>query len=484
MSYLDLPDFLQTLAAKGLLQRIEAEVDPFLEITEITDRVVKQGGPALYFSRVKGSPYPLVINTFGTMERMALALGVTTPDEVARRIREYLDLPHTIGGTFGEKLRALPGVSQAVRFLPKTLNSAPCQEIVEPDPDLGALPVLHCWPQDGGRFITLPLVFTKDPVTGRRNCGMYRMQVFDEKTTGMHWHVHKDGARHFRNHQAEGGGRMEAAAALGGDPAAIYAAAAPLPPDIDEMIFAGFLRKQPVEMVKCRTVDLEVPARAEFVLEGYIDPTEKRQEGPFGDHTGYYSLPADYPVFHVTCLTRKKTPVYPTTIVGRPPMEDCFFGKATERIFLPFLQLLIPEITDLNLPLEGVFHNCAVVSIKKSYPGQAKKVMYALWGLNQMMFTKMIIVVDEQVDVHDMSMVWWKVFNNIDARRDVVMAEGPLDALDHASPLPHLGTKMGIDATKKWPAEGHTREWPDDVRMKREVVELVSARWREYGFTE
>jgi len=483
VSYQDLQDFLRALKDKGLLKTIEAEVDPVLEITEITDRVVKNKGPALYFSRVKGSPYPLVINTFGTMERMAMALGVASLDEVARRLQEYLDLPHAAGGNFLEKLKALPRAAEAVKFLPKTIKKAPCQEVVEMEPDLHTLPALHCWPQDGGRFITLPLVFSKDPLTGRRNCGMYRMQIYDRKTTGMHWHLHKDGARHFRGYQA-GGERMEAAVAMGGDPATIYAATAPLPKDIDEMIFAGFLRREPVEMVKCKTVDLEVPARAEFVLEGYVDPAEKRLEGPFGDHTGYYSLADDYPVFHVTCITRKTNPVYPATIVGRPPMEDCFLGKATERIFLPFLKLLLPEIIDLNLPLEGVFHNCAVVSIRKRYPGQAKKVMHALWGLNQMMFTKLIIVVDEQVDVQDMSMVWWKVFNNIDARRDVVMVEGPLDALDHASPLAHLGTKMGIDATKKWPSEGHTREWPDDLLMKREIIDQVSRRWREYGFDD
>lgn len=481
LTYVDLRDFVRELEKRGQLQRIDAEVDPILEISEITDRVVKKGGPALYFSQVKGSPYPLLINAFGTMERMSLALGVENLEQIGDRIREYLKLPHLAGASFFDKLSALPLAADILKYLPKRVKSAPCQEIVDEAPDLNDLPILHCWPQDGGRFITLPLVFTKDPQTGRRNCGMYRMHVYDGKTTGMHWHLHKDGSRHFQKYK-ESKGPMEVAVALGGDPATIYAATAPLPEDIDEMVFSGFLRKSPVEMVKCRTVDLEVPAHAEFILEGYVDPGERRMEGPFGDHTGYYSLADEYPVFHLTCLTRKRNPLYPATIVGRPPMEDCFLGKATERIFLPLLQLVVPEIADLNLPLEGVFHNCAVVSIRKRYPGQARKVMNALWGLNQMCFTKMIIVVDEQVDVQDMPMVWWKVFNNIDARRDVVIMEGPLDALDHASPLPHYGAKMGIDATKKWPAEGHLREWPADLAMSKEVRDMVSRRWREYGF--
>ncbi len=483
MAYRNLRDFMQELEKKGLLHKVEAEVDPVLEITEITDRISKSFGPALYFSRVKGSPYPVLINTFGSMERMAMALGVQNLDEIGARIEEYLALPHVVGGNFMDKLLALPKVGEITKFMPKMVKKAPCQEVVEHDPDLNTLPILHCWPQDGGRFITLPLVFTKDPETGRRNCGMYRMHVYDGKTTGMHWHLHKDGSRHYHKYK-EKKGKMEVAVAIGGDPATIYAATAPLPKDIDEMFFAGFLRKEPVEMVKCKTVDIEVPAEAEFVLEGYIDPEERRMEGPFGDHTGYYSLADEYPVFHLTCMTRRAKPIYPATVVGKPPMEDCFLGKATERIFLPLLKLQLPEIVDMNLPLEGVFHNCAVISIRKSYPGHAKKVMHAIWGMGQMMFTKMIIVVDEHIDVQDMSTVWWKVFNNIDARRDVVVVEGPLDALDHASPLPHYGAKMGIDATKKWPSEGHTREWPDDIVMSPEIKDLVTRRWQEYGFSK
>jgi len=297
----------------------------------------------------------------------------------------------------------------------------------------------------------------------------------------MHWHLHKHGADHFRAHKRRGDRRMEVAVALGADPATIYAATAPLPAGVDEMFFAGFLRKEPVELVKCETVDLEVPAHAEIVLEGYVDLDELRWEGPFGDHTGYYSLADYYPVFHINCVTMRKNPIYPTTIVGKPPMEDCYLGKATERIFLPLLKLQLPEIVDMNLPLEGVFHNCAIVSIRKSYPGHARKVMHALWGMGQMMFTKLIIVVDEHVNPHNVSEVMWKVFNNIDARRDVVMVDGPLDILDHASPLPNYGTKMGIDATKKWPSEGHTREWPDDIEMSPEIKELVDRKWKSYG---
>jgi len=479
LPYKDLAHFARVLAERGLLKRISAPVDPELEITEITDRVVKEGGPALLFEKVKGSPYPVLTNAFGSYERMCLALEVDDLDDIAERIRRLLDVPDL--RTLADRLKALPLLKELSGVFPRRVKSAPCQEVVEEDPDLTTLPVLKCWPQDGGRFFTLPLVITKDPETGRHNVGMYRMQLFDAKTTGMHWHPHKDGAHHYQKYVRRGE-RMEVAVALGGDPALIYAATAPLPAMVSEYLFAGFLRRRPVELVKARTVDLEVPADAEFVLEGYINPGELRREGPFGDHTGYYSLADDYPVLHVQCVTHKRRPIYPATIVGKPPMEDCYLAKATERLFLPLLRLQVPEIVDLNLPLEGVFHNCAVVSIKKTYPGQAKKVMHSLWGLGQMMYTKLIIVVDHHVDVHDMSTVLWKVFNNIDARRDVVIVEGPLDALDHASPTPLYGAKMGIDATKKWPSEGHPREWPDDIEMTPEVKELVDRRWKEYGF--
>ena len=480
MAYKDLRDFINILEQRSLLKRIKTTVDSELEITEITDRISKTGGPALFFENVQGSPYPVIINAFGSMERMCLALEVDVLDEIGERIRQMLQPPDMDG--IISKLMALPKLSKLASYYPVSVKKAPCQEVVENDnPDLNVLPVLKCWPGDGGRFITLPLVFTKDPVTKKQNVGMYRMQVYDGKTTGMHWHLHKDGAYHFTQHLQQGSGKMEVAVALGGDPATIYAATAPLPRGFDEMLFAGFLRSEPVEMVRCRTVDLSVPAQAEFILEGYVDLLEKRLEGPFGDHTGYYSAEDFYPVFHLTCLTRRRDPLYPATIVGRPPMEDCYLGKATERIFLPLLQLQSPEMKDLNLPIEGVFHNCAVVSIKKQYPGHAKKVMNSIWGMGYMMFTKMIIVVDDSVDVQDMATVWWKVYNNIDARRDVVIVDGPLDVLDHASPAPNYGSKMGIDATKKWPEEGHRRPWPDDIIMSGEIKNLVNQRWTAYG---
>jgi len=480
LAYRDLRAFIAELEARGQLKRIKVEVDAELEITAITDRVVKQGGPALLFERVKGYEIPVLTNIFGTMERVCLALGTPDLDAAGRELCALLQ-PDALPVTFIDKIKALPKLAQLSSYLPKTVRTGPCKEvIVRTKPSLAGFPILKCWPGDGGRFITLPLVITKDPETGRRNVGMYRMQVYDEKTTGMHWHVHKDGAANYQASCARGR-RLEVAVALGADPATIYAATAPLPRGVDEFLFAGFLRKEPVELVRCETVDLEVPAHAEIVLEGYVDPEEKRLEGPFGDHTGYYSLPDYYPVFHIQCITHRRSPIYPTIIVGRPPMEDTFLGKATERIFLPLIRMSVPEIIDMNFPVEGVFHNCVVVSIRKSYPGHAKKVMHALWGLGQMMFTKLIIVVDQEVNVQDMSEVWWRVFNNIDARRDVVIVDGPVDALDHAAPLPGLGAKMGIDATRKWPEEGYTRDWPPDIIMSPEVEAAVSRKWAMYG---
>ncbi|WP_094550731.1 menaquinone biosynthesis decarboxylase [Petroclostridium xylanilyticum] len=476
MSYKDLQEFVQILEKKGLLKRIKVEVDAELEITEITDRVCKKGGPALLFEKVKGSKYPVLMNAMGSYERMNLALGVNNLDDIAQEIRELIKPSNYIG--FVNKVKAAPKLLQLVNIFPKKVSKAPCQEVVE-EPNLDTLPVLKCWPGDGGRFITLPLVFTRDPESGNINMGMYRMQVYDQKTTGMHWHLHKDGRENF-NRYKEKGNRMPVSVAIGADPAVIYSATAPLPKEISEYLFAGFLRKKPVEVVKCITNDIEVPAHAEFVLEGYVDLNELRVEGPFGDHTGYYSLKDKYPVFHVTCITHKKNPIYPATIVGKPPMEDCYIAKATERIFLPVLQMQNPEIVDINMPLEGVFHNCVIISIKKSYPGHAKKIMNTVWGMGQMMFTKMVIVVDHTVNPHDLSTVAWKVFNNIDAKRDVLIVDGPLDALDHSSPLPHYGHKMGIDATKKWPEEGHNREWPEDVEMSKEIKELVDKKWKEY----
>lgn len=480
MAYRDLQDFIRVLEEKRLLKRIKVEVDSNLEITEITDRISKAYGPALLFENVKDSPYPVLINAFGTYERLNLALEVNEIDDIAKDIESFMDVSSYLG--LINKIKSVPKLARLARIFPKKVDKAPCQEVVE-EPDLTKLPVLKCWPEDGGRFITLPLVITKDPETGLQNMGMYRLQVYDEKTTGMHWHLHKDGREIYEKYKKLGG-KMPVSVALGCDPATIYSATAPLPKEIDEMIFSGFLRKSPLEIVKCKTNDIYVPANAEFILEGYVNIDELKMEGPFGDHTGYYSLKDLYPVFHVTCITRRKNPVYPATVVGKPPMEDCYLGKATERIFLPLIKLQLPEIVDMNFPLEGVFHNCVIVSIKKRYPGHAKKVMHALWGMGQMMYTKMIIIVDEHINPHDLSTVAWKVFNNIDAARDVVIVDGPLDALDHASPLPHYGHKMGIDATKKWPSEGHTREWPDDIEMTPEIRDLVSRRWREYGFEE
>ncbi|GIM48195.1 menaquinone biosynthesis decarboxylase [Collibacillus ludicampi] len=481
MAYKDLRHFIEVLEKKGLLVRVREEVDPVYEITEITDRVTKKFGPALLFENVKGFDIPVLINTFGSYERMNLALEVHSLDEIGEQVKELIQPPTP--ASFLDKLKALPKLAELSSFLPKMVKHAPCQEVVITDePSLDMLPILKCWPDDGGKFITMPLVFSKDPETGKRNCGMYRMHVFDGKTTGMHWHKHKDGAHHFDKLKKSGKkGRMEVAVAIGADPAVVYSATAPLPPVIDEMMFAGFLRKAPVEMVKCKTVDIEVPAHAEIVLEGYVDLDELRMEGPFGDHTGYYSLADLYPVFHLTAITHRKNPIYMTTIVGIPPQEDAFLGKATERIFLPLLRTIVPEVVDMNMPLEGVFHNCVILSIKKRYPWQAKKVMHAVWGTGQMMFTKLIIVVDEDVDVHNLSEVAWRVFNNIDAKRDITIVEGPVDALDHASPMPLIGTKMGIDATKKWPSEGHHREWPNDIVMSEEIKRLVDEKWHRYG---
>lgn len=478
LAYDGLQDFINELERNGELKRIHVEADPNLEITEIYDRVVKSGGPALLFENVKGSPYPLLINAFGSYKRMAMALEVDELDDIARRIEKLLEVPDDMG--IMGKLKQLPRLFEVANCFPRRVSDAPCQEVVEKEVDLTSLPVLKCWPKDGGKFLTLPLVITKDYETGSLNMGMYRLQMYDKCTTGMHWHLHKDGAENYRRCAAKNG-HMEVAVALGCDPATIYSATAPLPRGISEFLFSGFLRNKPLELVKCKTLDLEVPANAEFILEGYVDANEKRIEGPFGDHTGYYSLSDYYPVFHVTTITHRKKPVYPATVVGKPPMEDCFIAKATERIFLPILKLMYPEIVDINLPLEGVFHNCAIISIKKSYPGHAKKIMNAIWGMGQMMFTKLIIVVDADVNPQDLSTTAWKVFNNIDARRDVVLMDGPLDALDHSSNLPHYGCKMGIDATKKWPSEGYTREWPDDISMDESIKKLVDEKWDSYG---
>ena len=478
MAYRDLRDFIRALEAHGELKRIPFEVDPVLEITEFADRAVKQGGPALFFEKPRGSSVPVLINAFASRRRMELALEVSSLDDIAARITELLAL-EAPQGLLG-KLKMLPKLAELGSYFPKRVSGGPCKEVIRRDNfSLLEYPILKCWPGDAGRFITLPLVFSRNPETGKRNCGMYRMQVYDDRTTGMHWQTHKQGAEHYRRLAARGERRrMDVAVALGCDPATIFSAILPLPPDVDEMLFAGFLRREPVEMVPCETCDLEVPAHAEIVLEGYVELGELRREGPFGDHTGFYSLADDYPVFHVTTITQRKDPIYPATIVGPPPMEDYYMGKAIERIFLPLMRLQLPEIRDIAMPAEGVFHNLMLVSIRKSYPGHARKVMHAIWGMGQAMFTKCIVVVDEDVDVQDVREVAWKALNNIDPERDIEFVLGPVDSLDHASRLPNFGSKMGVDATRKWPEEGFMRPWPEVIRMSEEVKRRVDELWR------
>ena len=481
MAYSDLREFIAALEKAGELKRIPFEVDPKLEMTEFADRSVKTGGPALLFEKPKGSSVPVLINSLASERRMQIALQVDKFQDIADRISDYLQMQMP-QGLLG-KLSMLPKLAEMGSFFPKKVSSGPCQEVVlrGDQIDLRKLPVLTCWPQDGGPYITLPMVFTKNPETGKRNCGMYRMQVYDERTTGMHWQTHKQGAEHYRRRFKAGETRMDVAVAIGADPTVMYAAILPLPPDLDEMMIAGFLRKKPVEMVQCLTVDLDVPANAEFILEGYVELGEKRTEGPFGDHTGYYSLEDEYPVFHLTCLTHRKNPIYATTIVGPPPMEDYYMGKAIERTFLPLMKMQIPEILDMCMPAEGIFHNLMLVKIRKSYPMQARKVMHAVWGLGQAMFTKCIIVVDEECDVQNYSEVAWKTLNNIDPQRDIEFVLGPIDSLDHSSRMVNWGSKMGIDATRKWPEEGFTRRWPDVLTLPAEVKARVAEMWKKAG---
>ena len=477
MAYNSLLDFVQVLEREGELKRIAHPIKAELEITEIADRVMKDGGPALLFENVVGKNIPLLINAFGSAKRMALALGVADVEDIAHEIAKLIQTRPP--KSWKDKFQLLGEMIKLAGIPPKTVQEGECQEIVIREPDLNILPVLTCWPGDGGPFITLPMVFSKDPVKGARNVGLYRMQVFNSRTTGMHWHLHKVGARQFHRQRA---GRFELAACLGGDPAMIYAATAPLPDQIDEVLFCGFLRKKGVELVKGMTVDVEVPANSDIVIEGYVDPAEPlRREGPFGDHTGFYSLADDYPVFHVTCITHRKNPIYPTTIVGRPPMEDAYLGKATEKLFLPLLRVTLPEIVDMNLPVHGIFHNLAIIAIKKEYPAHARKVMHALWGLGQMMFTKILIIVDHDVNVHDLSEVTWIVGNHIDPKRDTVFVEGPVDVLDHAAPALAYGSKVGIDATRKWRSEGFEREWPDAIVMDDKTKSYIDSIWEKLG---
>ena len=545
MAYDDLRGWIAALERAGELKTIRTEVDPILEITEIADRVSKAsgwdrvsdpvrpgsarqgspGGPALLFQNIKGHPgSQVLINQFGSARRMNLALEVDTLDQVAERIRAFMDVKSPQG--FLDKVKMLPMLAEMGKFFPKTVSSGPCKEVIKRDNfSLLDFPVLQCWPKDAGRFITLPCVVSRDPNTGKRNVGMYRMQIYDERTTGMHWQRQKVGAEHYRevlrraaqsmsgqlpsavqasdarlpgtsaavdimartsggSVLAEGNqppGKMEVAVAIGTDPAITFSAIVPAPPDVEEYLIAGFLRQKPVELVKCETVDLEVPAVSEIVLEGHVHLDELRVEGPFGDHTGYYSLEDLYPVFHLSCITHRKNPIYATTIVGKPPMEDGWMGKAVERIFLPLMRLTIPELVDINLPVEGVFHNLMLVSIRKSYPGQARKVMNAIWSLGQAMFTKCVIVVDEDVNVQDIGEVALKVLNHIDPERDIQFTMGPVDSLDHSSRLPNYGSKMGIDATRKWSSEGFARPWPDEIQMDEKTQALVDKKWKELG---
>jgi 4-hydroxy-3-polyprenylbenzoate decarboxylase len=544
LAYDDLRDWIAALDRAGELRKIRAEVDPILEITEITDRVSKMpaknhggrasspGGPALLFQNIKGHPgAQVLINQFGSARRMDLALEVEKLDEVADRIRQFMDVKSPQG--FLDKVKMLPMLAEMGKFFPKTVSTGPCKEVIRRDNfSLDEFPILQCWPKDAGRFITLPCVVTRDPKTGKRNVGMYRMQVYDGGTTGMHWQRQKVGAEHYRERmraaaaaedradkdrvgtgapappagqnpaataraavdimaRSSGGslipegdrptGKMEVAVAIGTDPAITFSAIVPAPPDVEEYLIAGFLRQKPVELVKCETVDLEVPATSEIILEGHVNLDELRTEGPFADHTGFYSLEDLYPVFHLSCITHRKNPIYSTTIVGKPPMEDGWMGKAVERIFLPLMRLTIPEIVDINLPVEGVFHNLMIVSIKKSYPGQARKVMNAVWSLGQAMFTKCILVVDEDVNVQDIAEVTLKVLNHIDPERDIQFMLGPVDSLDHASRLPNYGSKMGIDATRKWASEGFTRPWPDEILMDEKTKAMVDKKWKDLG---
>jgi 4-hydroxy-3-polyprenylbenzoate decarboxylase len=542
LAYDDLRDWIKTLEKQGELRRIREEVSPELEITEITDRVSKMGagsgarggenkfapgGPALLFENVKGHPgHKVLINQFGSKRRMALALGVERIDEIAARISGLMHLKAPEG--LFDKLKMLPQLGALTSAFPKTVSAkeARCKEVILRDGfDLNSFPILKCWPHDGGRFITLPCVHTRDPRSGKRNIGMYRMQVYDGQTTGMHWQRQKVAAEHYREamraaavadaadsgsmsersarvaimaESAGGavsipggpigglpqvtlgkqkGSRLEVAVAIGTDPATTFSAIVPAPPEVEEFMIAGFLRGKPVEIVKCETVDLEVPAHAEIVLEGYVELGELRGEGPFGDHTGFYTLTDEYPVFHLTCITHRRDPIYAATIVGKPPMEDAWMGKAVERIFLPAMKMTIPEIVDIHLPVEAVFHNLMLVSIRKSYPGQARKVMNAIWSLGQAMFTKCIIVVDEDCDVQDVGEVVLRVANNIDPERDTQFTLGPVDSLDHASRMPNYGSKMGIDATRKWKAEGFERPWPAMIEMDAGTKARVDAIW-------
>jgi 4-hydroxy-3-polyprenylbenzoate decarboxylase len=515
-----LADFLSQLDADGELIRVKTRVDAKLEIAEICDRVGKTpaphghqepdkspaaalGGKALLFENVAGCDIPVAINTFGSYYRVNKALGSNTLAELAGRIEQLLkpEIPTTLM----EKMKKLPDLLKLGSYPPKAVRSGICQQVVlEGDKaDLNCLPLIQCWPLDGdltsgqvydpaacakitehggGKYITFGGVHTRNPETGDRNIGMYRVQLFGPRKCAMHWHMHHDGARHFRMYRARGE-KMPLAIALGGESVLPYCATAPMPPGIEELLLAGFLNGGGIELVQCRTIDLQVPANSEIVIEGYVDPAETLMEGPFGDHTGFYSMADWFPAFYVTAITHRKNPIYPTTIVGKPPMEDYYLGKATERIFLPLLRTIVPDILDYNLPISGVFHNCAFIKIRKEYPYHARRVMHAIWGAGQMSLTKFIVVVDENVNVHDEQDVLFHLFGNCDPTRDVEIVRGPVDILDHSAPAIGAGGKIGFDATPKLPSEGATRPWPKEIEMDAATKQLVSGRWKDYGIS-
>lgn len=474
-------DYIKALEDAGELIRIKVEVDPELEVSEIASRVMADVGPALLFENVRGSSMPLLINAFGSRRRICMALGVDALDEISERITALIEIkpPQSIR----EALRLLPKVAQVRKFPPRSTTRAASQEVVHRDDqvDLTTLPIIKCWPEDGGRYITLGQVITRNPETGAQNLGMYRLQLVDGRTLILHCQAHHDTARHLRLYRERGVSHVPIAIAIGGTSVSTYAATAPMPPELDEWLLAGFLREAPVELAKAVTSDLRVPAEADIIIEGYVDLDDSRLEGPFGDHTGFYTLRDEYPALHVTAITTRHDPVYLTTIVGQPPKEDLFLGKATERIFLGILRKTVPEIVDINLPIFGVFHNFCFVSIRKEYPYHARKVMFALWGLGQMSLTKYIVVVDADVDVQNTNTVMFHMGANVDPERDMQFVRGPIDVLDHASDISGIGSKVGIDATRKWKGEGFVREWPKELAMAEEIIDLVSQRWEEYG---
>jgi len=512
MSYPDLQSYIQALDERGYLKRVSVKVDPVLEISAIADRMCKLeaaekmepppsdpvhgrwGGHALLFENVKDADWPVAINLFGSYERIRMALGCGSLEELAQQVESLIN--PQVPSTLIDKMKKLPELVKLASYPPKGVRQGICQDVVQTDPvDLSRLPIIQCWPHDGmggyagkpseikegsGQYITLGGIYSRDPDTGEDNVGMYRVQLHGKKTMAVHWHMHHDGARHYRKY-ATAKKPMPLAIVLGGDSVLPYAATCPLPPNVSELLFAGFLKGSAIECVSCKTIPLNVPANAEIVIEGWVDPREKIWEGPFGDHTGFYSAADLYPRFTATAITHRRQPVYPTTIVGCPPMEDYYFGKATERIFLPLLKMLVPDIIDYHLPMFGSFHNCAFVKIKKEYPYQARRVMHSIWGAGQMAYTKMIVVVDDYVDVHDEQAVLFHLCANTDFSRDLETVTGPLDILDHASVQYGGGGKLGIDATRKIPGEGQIRDWPDLLSMTEDIKQRVQQRWMEYG---